>query len=451
MEKLIYLVDDDSNLRRSLQLAVKEANFNIKVFHDSLSVLKEVKDHEPDLLVLDMKIDQLSGLDIYKKLIADSFNIPAIFISGHSTLANAVEGVKLGAFDFLEKPFAPEKLIHTIRNCFEFNNMKKENEILKLNSIQENFKGESKVFLNVLYDIQKVANLNSTVLVTGESGTGKELIAKEIHKQSSFSKGPFIKVNCSAIPESLFESEFFGHVKGAFTGADRNKKGYFELAHTGTIFLDEIGEMSLINQAKLLRVLQNQEIQKLGSESIVPVKFRVVCATNKDLRKEVANGNFREDLFYRINVFPIHSPALRERKSDIPLLAYYFLSQYLRVNSLPMKQLSEATLKRLIDYSWPGNIRELKNAIERAAILGGQVIDVKFVEFLIDDIGREPQQQQNIPLKEYKMLMERDYILKSLKKYEGNISLAAQSLQIERTYLHKKIQDFDIHKKEYLI
>lgn len=449
MHKLVYLVDDDKNIRKSIQLAFKESDFDIKVFHSSLSALSEIKNKEPDILVLDIQIDELSGIDIYNKLILDGYQIPVIFISGHASLSQAAQGVKLGAFDFIEKPFAPEKLIQTLNQCVQFTKIKNENEYFKKFSFSEDFIGSSKLFQNIINDIQKVASLTTSVLITGESGTGKELIAKEIHKKSKLSASPFIKVNCSAIPENLFESEFFGHTKGAFTGANKNKKGYFELANNGTIFLDEIGELSLANQAKLLRVLQNQEIQKLGSEAIMPIKFRLISATNKNLQEEVRKEAFREDLFYRINVFPINSPSLKERANDIPALAYFFLKQFLDINQLPTKQISTAAMDRLIKYTWPGNIRELKNVVERIAILGGQMLDANLLSYLEDDADSRLNLTNILSLKDFRSQIEREYIVKILKKCEGNISVASQLLDIERTYLHKKIQDYNIKKKEY--
>lgn len=448
MSKLVYLVDDDKNIRKSLQLYFKDSLFELKIFHSSSSVLSEVKVKEPDVLVLDIQIDELTGIDIYSKILSEGYEIPVIFISGHASLSQAVHGVKLGAFDFIEKPFAPEKLLQSLNNCIHFLKIRNENEYYKKHSFSEDFIGNSKAFNNVVYAIQKVAPSLSPVLIVGESGTGKELIAKEIHKQSKLSGAPFIKVNCSAIPENLFESEFFGHTKGAFTGADRNKKGFFEQADKGTIFLDEIGELSISNQAKLLRVLQNQEVQKLGSESIIPVSFRLISATNKDLKLEVRNGNFREDLFYRINVFPLRAPPLRDRTEDIPVLSYYFLRQFLNLNELPNKQISPEAIEKLSNHSWPGNIRELKNAIERMAILGGQTLDTSLLHFL-EETSSAQKTWAELPLKDFRNLTEREYIVKILKKYDGNISAASQILDIERTYLHRKIQDFNIQKKEY--
>lgn len=444
----MYLVDDDKNIRKSLQLSFKDSLFELKVFHSSVSALSEIGTKEPDILVLDIQIDDLTGIDIYNKLLSEGYEIPVIFISGHASLTLAVQGVKLGAFDFIEKPFAPEKLLQTLNNCIQFTKIKSENEFYKKYSSNDDFIGNSKAFTNVIHEIQKVAPSMSSVLITGESGTGKELIAKEIHRQSKRYLAPFIKVNCSAIPENLFESEFFGYTKGAFTGADRNKKGFFELADKGTIFLDEIGELSLSSQAKLLRVLQNQEVQKLGSENIIPVSFRLISATNKHLKSEVNKGHFREDLFYRITTFPLHSPPLRERPEDIPLLSYFFLRQFLNLNELPSKQISSEAMDKLCHYSWPGNIRELKNVIERMGILGGQLLDVSLLHFL-EENSRSKQIGTDLSLKDFRNFTEREYIIKILKQCKGNISAASQILDIERTYLHRKIQDFSIQKKEY--
>ena len=445
---MIYVVDDDKNTRKVLQIALKDEGFDVKVFHNSATVVSEIKNKEPDILILDMQIDELSGIDIFNKLQQDGFSFPVIFISGNSTLAQAVKGIQLGAFDFIEKPFAPEKLIQTIQNCLSFVKIKSENSFLKQQVYQDGFIGESKVFKELNYNINKVAKTQSVVIIYGESGTGKELVAKEIHRLSNQSQGPFIKVNCAAIPDNLIESEFFGYLKGAFTGADRNKKGYFELANNGTLFLDEVGEMSLSAQAKVLRAIQSQEIQKVGSEVATKISFRLVCATNKDLVKAVKGGSFREDLFYRLNVFPVTTPALRDRKSDIPILSYYFLKEYIRVNQLPEKYLSEQALERLTNYEWPGNIRELKNVIERIAILGGQILNTELLSFL-PKIEPDSHSYENLTLKEYRNKMEREYLVRILKKHDGNISMAAQSLEIERTYLHKKIQDYQIHKKEF--
>lgn len=447
-QKRIFVVDDDKNIRKSLQIALQNEGFVVSVFENPVAVLKELKNGEPDIIICDICMDELTGIDLFQRLIADGYEIPVIFISGQASLSDAVKGIQMGAYDFLEKPFAPEKLVVTIEKCLQLKKIKNEMNDLKSQVIETDFKGKSPAFLNVVAAISKVAPTTVSVLISGESGTGKELIAKEIHAQSRVASGPFIKVNCSSIPENLIESEFFGYVKGAYTGADRNKKGFFELAHGGTIFLDEIGEMSLAAQAKILRVTQQKEIQKLGSERVIPVDVRIVAATNRDLSRDVAAGRFREDLYFRLNVFPIHSPALRERTQDIPLLAEHFLSEYVRINRIPQKFISPEAMKQLMVYPWPGNIRELKNVIERMSILGGQVLDVHLLSFLPSTTSAKTSFSGN-SLKDFKNRVEREYILEVLKQTSGNISEAANRLEIERTYLHKKIQDYEIRKREY--
>lgn len=446
--KRIFVVDDDKNMRKSLQIALQNEGFVVSVFENPVAVLKELKNGEPDVIVSDICMDELTGIDLFQRLIADGYEIPVIFISGQASISDAVKGVQMGAYDFLEKPFAPEKLVVTIEKCLQLKKIKNEMNDLKSQVIETDFKGKSSAFLNVVASISKVAPTTASVLITGESGTGKELIAKEIHTQSRVASGPFIKVNCSSIPENLIESELFGYTKGAFTGADRSKKGFFELAHGGTIFLDEIGEMSLAAQAKVLRATQQKEIQKLGSETVIPVDVRIIAATNRDLSAEISRGRFREDLYFRLNVFPIHSPPLRDRAQDIPLLAEHFLSEYVRINKIPQKFIAPEAVKQLMEYSWPGNIRELKNAIERMSILGGQVLDAHLLSFL-PSASPYNVAPAGSSLKDFKNRVEREYILDILKQTEGNISEAASRLEIERTYLHKKIQDYKIQKREY--
>ncbi|MBL7669768.1 MAG: sigma-54-dependent Fis family transcriptional regulator [Bdellovibrionaceae bacterium] len=453
--KLVYLVDDDKSIRRSLQVALQTAGYDVHLFHDPIMAFNATRERVPDIFLLDVKLGDISGLELYRKLLADGVDSPVVFMSAHASTSEAVEAVKLGAFDFLEKPFTPEKLMITLGRCLELRSVKAEINTLKAQVEGVAFLGQSKLFQDLQSDIRKVAGTNSSVLVIGESGTGKELIAKEIHQQSRVAKGPFVKVNCSAIPESLIESELFGYQKGAFTGADKNKKGYFELADGGTLFLDEIGDMSLAAQAKVLRAIQNSEIQKLGSEIIAHVEVRVIAATNVDLKDAVHKKLFREDLYYRINVFPIAAPPLRERKSDIPVLANHFLREYVRVNSFQTKFLGTSAVEALCAFDWPGNIRELKNVVERMAILGGQTLDDRHVpksasgKQIKDDrnnfVGFSPS------LKDYRNEVERAYIVQVLKQTEGNISEAASILKVERTYLHKRLIQFEIKKREYFL
>ncbi len=453
--KLVYLVDDDKNIRRSLQVSLQAAGYDVHVFQDPITAFNATKDRGPDIFLLDVKLGDISGLELYRKLLADGVESPVVFMSAHASTSEAVEAVKLGAFDFLEKPFTPEKLMITLARCLELRSVKDEVNTLKAQVEGVAFLGHSKLFHDLQNDIKKVAGTNSSVLVIGESGTGKELIAKEIHQQSRVSKGPFVKVNCSAIPENLIESELFGYQKGAFTGADRNKKGYFELADGGTIFLDEIGEMSLSAQAKVLRAIQNREIQKLGSEAITHIEVRVIAATNIDLKEAVLKKLFREDLYYRINVFPIAVPPLRERKSDIPFLAEHFLREYVRINNFQTKFLDAKALEALCAFNWPGNIRELKNVVERMAILGGQTLDDRHVPKAVG--GNSLKENRTTAdgfsqsLKEYRNDVERAYIVEILKQTSGNISEAALVLKVERTYLHKRMIQFEIKKREYFL
>jgi len=448
--KLIYIVDDDKNVRRSLQISLQNRDFETQVFQEPIAAFNAIKERMPDVLVLDVKMGEISGIDLFRKLLSEGLDVAVIFMSAHATTSEAVSAVRMGAFDFLEKPFSPEKLVITIERCLELIAAKAEIDDLKAKTEGVEFLGQSKAFKDLLSGINKVSPTNSPVLITGESGTGKELIAKEIHRRSKVAHGPFIKVNCSAIPESLIESELFGYNKGAFTGAEKSKKGYFELADGGSIFLDEIGEMSLSAQAKVLRVIQNMEIQKLGSEQITSIRIRIIAATNRDLKSEVKKKNFREDLYYRINVFPLHSPSLRERKSDIPILVEHFLGEYTRINGIPSKFVSPSVMEKLKAYHWPGNIRELKNLVEHMAILGGQTLDDRHL-LIPDAIADDASPDGVMSLKDYRNRIERAYIVQILRKTDGNISEAANLLQVERTHLHKKIQQYDIKKKEYFV
>jgi len=448
--EVIYIVDDDKNVRRSLQVSLENNGFSTKMFHDPILAFKELKVKVPDVLVLDVKLGELSGIDLFRRILSEGLDIPVIFMSAHATTSEAVSAVQMGAFDFLEKPFSNEKLIITIDRCLELRSTKLQLSELKSKTEGTEFLGQSKAFKDLVSDIHKVATTFSPVLVTGESGTGKELIAKEIHLQSKLRNGPFIKVNCSAIPENLIESELFGFVKGAFTGAEKSKKGYFELADGGTLFLDEVADMSLSAQAKVLRAIQNMEIQKVGSEQITSINVRIIAATNKDLKAEVSHKRFREDLFYRLNVFPIHSPSLKERKSDIPILVDHFLREYVRVNNLNAKFVSPTVIEKLKELNWPGNIRELKNVVERMAILSGQTLDERYVPKVEFNLKVE-NNREFLPLKEHRNNLERSYIILALIKTDGNISEAANLLDVERTYLHKKIQHYKISKKEYFV
>lgn len=446
--KRILIVDDDINVRKSLKVGLQNAGFSVATEPDPVIAAQKAKGEEFDVLVLDICLGELSGIDLYKKLRADGVTAPVIFMSGGASLTDAVRAVRMGAFDFLEKPFSAEKLSITIDRALEFSSIKTELKKMRDTFAEDSFIGQSPGFKKLLQQIQKVAPTQSIVLIEGESGTGKELIARQVHTESKVARGPFIKVNCSAIPESLFESEFFGHEKGAFTGALNARKGFFEQAEDGTLLLDEVGELSLNSQAKLLRALQSSEIQRLGSEKTTTVRVRVIASTNRDLTVMVKNKTFREDLFFRLNVFAIRSIPLRERNKDIPLLVEFFLNHYLKINQMPHKILSPEVQKLLNEYPWPGNIRELKNAIERLTIVGGQTIVATDLPSYITNPGEKPTNYGKT-LKEFRYGTEREFIIKTLVVNGGNISEAAQQLGIERTYLHKKIQQYKIKKKDY--
>lgn len=446
----IFVLDDDKNTRRSLQVALENAGHHVTTEYDPVISLDFILNGSFDILVFDIRLGEVSGVDLFRKLRQQGVDIPTIFMSGHASLTEAVESIHLGAFDFLEKPFPPEKLLFSISRCMEIQSLKRRLREFEGRVIQSNeLVGNSHSLLKVKRSISRVATTNSPVLITGESGTGKELIARAIHLQSRVQDGPFIKINCSAIPENLFESEFFGFEKGAFTGANAQKKGYFEQAHKGSILLDEIGDMPLLSQAKLLRVLQSHEIQRLGAERSVPVQVRVIASTHRDLASDVKAGRFREDLYYRLNVFPIESPALRERREDIALLATHFLNEYCASNGMAQKFLSERAIRLLMNYDWPGNIRELKNVIERMAILGSQTLDESLVPDFVSDRRALGVEASALSLKEFRRRCEREYIVKVLTETSGNVSEAARQLAIERTYLHKVIQQFGISKREF--
>ncbi len=452
-KNLIYIVDDDKNVRRSLQVGLENAGYAVQVFQDPITAFQAIKAQSPDLALFDVRMGEVSGIDLFRKLLNDGLEVPTIFMSGHASMTEAVAAVQMGAFDFLEKPFATEKLVITIERCLELQRIRAQVRDLQSKTETTEFIGSSAAFRSLRSEIEKVAATHSPVLITGESGTGKELIAREIHQLSRSAKGPFVKVNCAAIPENLIESELFGYQKGAFTGADRNKKGFFEQAHEGTIFLDEIGEMSLSAQAKVLRTLQSFEIHKLGSEQTQKVRVRVVAATNRNLDAAVVEKTFREDLLYRINVFPIHAPPLRERRTDIPQLVSHFLREYTRINSLPTKHVTPEALEKLSALPWPGNIRELKNKIERMAILGGQVLDKNLIPESASSLANKTQSEftneEPESLKNHRRRLERQHIIHVLRTTDGNISEAAMKLDVERTYLHKKLLQYEIKKKDF--
>ena len=446
----VLILDDEKNIRRSIELALEEEGLQVISAPDASSALRVLHERIVEVLIIDIQLGEIDGITFFRKVLADGFSIPAIFISVHATLSQAAEAVKSGGFDFIEKPFTAEKIAVTVRRCLEMAAIKERLRLADAHAGPSDIVGESRAIKLVIADAAKVARTNANVLITGESGTGKELVASAIHAQSPRCEGPMVKVNCSAIPESLLESELFGYEKGAFTGAASHKKGLFEAAHRGTIFLDEVADLSLPAQAKILRVLQNGEIQKVGSSQTVKVDARVISGTHKDLKQAVEEGTFREDLYYRLNVVPIKVPSLRERPDDIALLVSVFARRICEKNHLRPKALDEDVVWELQRYSWPGNVRELQNILERMLIMSGDRVTVRDLpEELLQD---EPTERGKVSaLREFRDQAERDMVIGTLKRNNGNISQSALDLGVRRTYLHRRMAVLKINKKDYFV
>lgn len=445
----VLVVDDEKNIRHAIELALSDAGMQPVLAHDAAAAWRILEERIIDAMILDIKLADVDGIAFFRRLQAEGTAVPTIFISGHATLTEAAMAVKLGAFDFLEKPFTAEKIAVTAQRCLELARLK---ERLRLSEQQRRGSleiiGDSTAIRRVIELALKAAPSEATVLISGESGTGKELVANAIHAHSRRSEAPLVKVNSSAIPETLLESELFGHERGAFTGASGQKRGMFGTAHRGTLFLDEVGDLSLAAQAKILRALQSGEIQKVGSERSLKVDVRVIAATHKDLRAQVALGCFREDLLYRLNVVPIHMPALRERVPDIPLLAHHFARIACERNNLHEKLIDEGVLAALQAYAWPGNVRELQNVMERMMILSGDKITLDD----LPDTVLASSEASSAPsaLREFRDRAEREFVLGVLKKNHGNISRAAIELGIARTYLHRRLVALGISKKDWI-
>jgi two-component system nitrogen regulation response regulator NtrX len=446
----VLVLDDEKNIRKSIELALEQEGFQVLTAPDVSSALRTLHERIVEVLIIDIQLGEIDGIAFFRKTQADGFVIPAIFISGHATLTQAAQAVKSGGFDFIEKPFSAEKIVVTVRRCLEMAAIKERLRLADVNAGPSDIVGESRAIKQVIAAAAKVARTHASVLITGESGTGKELVAGSIHLQSERSDGPLVKVNCSAIPDSLLESELFGYEKGAFTGAVANKKGLFESAHRGTIFLDEVADLSLPAQAKILRVLQNGELQKVGAQQPVKVDVRVLSGTHKDLKQAVAAGIFREDLYYRLNVVPIKVPSLRERPEDIPLLVSFFVQRICERNHLKHKTLEEDVVWELQRYRWPGNVRELQNVLERMLIMSGEQVSVRDLpeELLQDD----PDARDKVSaLKEFRDLAEREFVIEALRRNNGNVSQSATELGVRRTYLHRRMVVLKINKKDYFV
>jgi two-component system nitrogen regulation response regulator NtrX len=463
----VLVVDDEKNIRRTLEMVLSGEGYRVleaESAEQALSLLGSGAG-PVDLAIFDLKLPGMSGLSALEKVRSDEATreLPVIVISGHATVHDAVAAIKLGASDFFEKPLNRERVLVSVTNSIRTARLSRVVAHMRA-ELEARYEmiGTSSPMQRLFQGIDKVAPTKASVLITGESGTGKELVSRAIHRLSPRKDAPFVKVNCAAIPRELIESELFGHERGSFTGAQARKRGFFEQAHGGTLFLDEIGDMDLTAQAKVLRALQNGEIVRVGSEHVIHVDVRVLAATNKDLGKAVASNTFREDLFFRLNVFPIRCPSLRDRREDIPLLAEAFVIGFCKENGLKQKALEKSVHEALMRRPWPGNVRELKNVIERAAILSGDTITIADLpedphtspfDDGDDDAPSEPAialssngKNQRATLREHREATERSYIIDTLKALDWNISKAAVALGVERTNLHKKIRAYGIKR-----
>lgn len=448
----ILVVDDEENIRKSLKMILEYEGYQFleaSSGDEAFTLIEETMDLE--LILLDIKLPGKDGLEVLAEVKKRPYAPEVIMISGQGTIQTAVEATKLGAFEFLEKPLHRERVLLSIRNALNQNTLRREClDLRKKADKKYELIGNNPSMKQLWKEILKTAPTNATVLIYGESGTGKELIARAIHNHSLRAKETFVQVNCAAIPEELIESELFGHEKGAFTGATERKSGKFEQADGGTIFLDEIGDMSLKTQSKVLRVLEEGEVQRVGSNKISKVDVRVIAATNKDLRKEISEGKFRDDLYFRLNVVPIFSPPLRDKKEDIPLLVEYFCRNFAEENNFKMKKFSEEALEPMMKYPWKGNVRELKNVVERLIIMTeAEIIEKKHLPEQIrgEAKARLPDSGKVKTLKDFRELAEKDFILAKLEKNNWNISQTAREIDTPRSNLYKKLAQYGIKIK----
>ncbi len=437
--KRILIVDDEENIGRSLRMILEREGYQVAVCRSAEEFRAHPDRGRADAYLLDVRLPDATGIDLLRGLRQGEIGAPAVMISGHGTIADAVEATRAGAFDFLEKPLSRDRVLLALKNALEQSTLRKENERLReLAGPSSKMIGQSPAFQRAVEQATLAARSDARVLLIGESGTGKELLASHIHQNSPFSGGPFVKVNCAAIPTELLETELFGHEKGAFTGAAAARRGKFELADSGTLFLDEVGDLHGGSQAKLLRVLQEGEFHRVGGEQPIKVSVRVVSATNRDLASLVQQEKFREDLYYRLSVVPIRVPALRERPSDLKLLAEYFLDDFCQRNNFKIKTVHPELFAVFERYPWPGNARELRNVIERMAIL--TTGDCLTLDSIPVEIRVPKDGAHRSTVQEARESAERDHILRALEEANWNVSGAARTLGMERTNLHKRIR-----------
>ncbi len=450
MQRTILVADDEKNIRLGLQIALEDEGYKVLLASDGIEAWNSITTESIDLLITDLKMPKMTGNELLKKIANAYPTMPVVVLTGHGTIESAVESMRNGAVDFLTKPLNLDRLFMLIKRAFsnldlydQNTQLKKELEALKKESRYNKIIGKSEPMIRLMETVQQVADAQASVLVTGESGVGKELIGDALHSLSSRSSGPFIKVSCASFAESLLEDELFGHEKGAFSGAISSRKGRFELADKGTLFLDEIGEISQSTQVKLLRVLQERQFERLGSEKTIEVDVRLVAATNRDLSEEVKVGRFREDLYYRLNVIHLTVPPLRERKDDIPLLMSHFLELYTERNKRKIIGFSNRAKAAMLNYDWPGNIRELGNCVESCVVLSsGDIIELDDLPVVV----RNASSNERVIIQVGTTMdqAEKALILATLASCKGNKSKAADVLNIARKTLHRKIQEYAI-------
>jgi len=453
----ILIVDDAPNIRTSLKSLLEDNGYDTFTSETGEKALKIVSEEHFDLMLLDVKLPGIDGLQTLAKLQQVRPQLKVIMISGHADLEMAVKATRLGAYNFLEKPLNPEKVLLEVKNLKDRKQM--ENEVVNLKKIVDldyRMIGTSSAMQQLRDDIERAAPSESRILIRGENGTGKELVAREIHQRSFRANKPFIKVNCAAIPKELIESELFGHEKGSFTGAIKKKIGVFEEANDGSLLLDEIGDMSLETQAKLLRVLQENEFMRVGGISLIRFNIRIISATNKDLHQEIKAGHFREDLYFRLNVIPIRVPPLRKRKEDIPLLVRHFLDAYCQKNEKKIKEIDDDALQPFMEYDWPGNIRELKNLIERLVIMTeSDHISCRDVVSTLPEISNAVKMEyleepimtgddSHLPLREQIENFEKKLLRREFAHVNGNVTHLAEKLKTDRANLHRKLKKYGI-------
>jgi len=450
MARTILIVDDEESIIQSLDGILTDEGFEVISAKSGISALEKIEEEMPDLVLLDIWMPEMDGIETLIKIKETYSHLQVVMMSGHGTIETAVKATRLGAYDFIEKPLSLEKVLLSINNALDYYRLEEEISLLKEKEKGKySITGNSDPIHEVIEQIKIVAPTNAWVLISGENGTGKELVAHTIHRLSKRSFKPMVEVNCAAIPEELIESELFGHEKGAFTGAGAMKKGKFDLAHEGTIFLDEIGDMSLKAQSKTLRILQEQKFQRVGGSRMINVDVRVIAATNKDLEAEIEKGTFRDDLYFRLNVIPMRVPPLRERAEDIPELIDEFIEEISLTTNLEPKEFSKEAIEILKKYHWPGNVRELKNLVERLVIMApDNVINSNEIPPPFNQTAEFKEEFESYFIadsyREAKSRFEKAFIARKLREFHGNITQTAEAIGIERSNLHKKIKAYGL-------